>query len=173
MFPTTKESHQDIQPDPNDSNFYCQLCKIKYASKRSYHFHILSVHPNISLEKNRKLSAVNPLIVEVDSGNHKNTTCAICERDYVNRWVYRNHMLTVHKDGKREPLAAIGPDRNIVPMWDDPNHYCQSCSKAYSNKMSYRRHVKTVHKDVVEKSKQISITANPTLSMPNMKTEEK
>lgn len=66
----------------------------------------------------------NPMIVEVDAGNVKNTRYTICERTYTSRKNYTSHMYYVHKNGKREPAArrdAIKAqfDPNIIPIWGD------------------------------------------------------
>lgn len=77
-------------------------------------------------------------------------------------------MARTYKDGNRVPAAFTGNffkamiDPDVVPIWDDPNYFCRSCKRSYSSKQSHRAHVKRVHNAVVEKSKQLSMSSNPT-----------
>lgn len=173
-------TNTNVQPDPNNPTFYCVSCQHTYSSKFNYRLHMLAVHPSINMERSKIFSATNPLMIEVDAGNHKNTMCTLCGRDYADRNSYRTHMRIIHKESKREPAAFIGRlkkltnmDPNIVPIWNDPNYYCPSCKRAFSTKSTYHSHIKNLHDDILEKSKQISTTANPTQSTPPyVKTEE-
>lgn len=46
---------------------------------KTYRLHIRTIHPNVQPEELKKLSAPpNPLMIEVNAGNDKNTTCTIC-----------------------------------------------------------------------------------------------
>lgn len=159
-----KVAHPNISPDPNDPNWFCLSCQRRYSSRCSYERHIRSMHPHVNIDNTGK-KLVNSIMVEMDAGNPKNKRCTICDREYINRYTYRKHMLTIHKDGKREAVSRsrdkgrVNP--NIIPIWDDPNSYCRSCNQTFSTKWSYRKHIKTQHSKVLQESVRLS-SSNPT-----------
>lgn len=101
----------------------------QYKTRDTLRKNVLFFHPNTKPENIKETpSAINPIIVEVDTGNLKNKRCTICERDYDSRASYYNHMNRTHKGGKREPAGTSkrrNVDATIIPIWDD--HYCRSC----------------------------------------------
>lgn len=99
----TKTNH-NIQPDPNDPNFYCAACKKPYLSQQTYRRHIHTKHQNVKVERVRFLPAISPLVLEMDAGGRNNTRCKICDRDHNTRSTYLDHMRRTHKNGKRDPV---------------------------------------------------------------------
>lgn len=150
----------NIQPDPNDLNFYCPSCQLQYLSRHSYRAHIRKFHPTIKLETKKISSGISPIIAEIDAGNDRNTRCTICDRGYKSRRRYKYHMKVYHKNGKREPVGSTRrksiPNPNVIPKWDDPANHCRSCSKSYSTKGNYQTHIKKIHSDVLQAAKQLS-----------------
>lgn len=91
----------NVQPDPNDPNFYCSSCGRNYKTRANYRKHIRLYHPSIKLEKIRKPSNVTTLMAEIDVGDDGNKRCAICEWEYDNRQNYKKHINTVQEWWKR------------------------------------------------------------------------
>lgn len=138
----------NVQPDPNDPNFYCSSCGRNYKTRANYRKHIRLYHPSIKLEKIRKPSNVTTLMAEIDVGDDGNKRCAICEWEYDNRQNYKKHINTVHKNGGREPVKL----KTNAPMaeMDAGNHNntrCTICERGYSDRSGYRVHMSRYHRD--------------------------
>lgn len=139
----------NIQPDPNDLNFYCAPCQRRYSAKHYYRPHICLYHPDIKLEKLTRRPCITPLIAEIDAGNAENTVCTICRRDYKSRSNYRNHMHNMHKNGKKEPVVIR------KSLDDSSSRYCQLCQKSFSTKWNYPHHARKFHSDIPQKAMQL------------------
>lgn len=95
----------DVQPDPNDPNIYCASCQRQLKSKVCFRRHIRKFHPEVKLDKTRP-QKISPFMAKMDAGNPNNTRCTICDKNYSSRHNFRGHIVTVHMDGKREPMIT-------------------------------------------------------------------
>lgn len=128
-----------IQPDPDDSNFFCRTRQRHYSNEYKYRRHIRLMHPDTKMEEITREAIMTPIMAEIDAGNSNNKTCTIYDYEFSFRDNYRRHTNTVHKYGNREPVAlgrlsTAKIDTGIIPIWNDPNNYCRSCKRAYSGK---------------------------------------
>lgn len=93
------------------------------------------------------------MVVEIDSGDHTNTTCTICSKKYNNRRNYRKHVTRIHKGGRREPAVDWFKKQrtnSLVAEMDagnDKNKRCTVCDWEFDKRGYYVQHVNKVHKD--------------------------
>lgn len=120
LTPMEPTPNLNITPNFTNSNNHCDLCKWNFSSGATYRTHISNCHTNVELS-GRRLSCINPLVVEMDAGDKKNKRCTICKREYACRGGYVTHVNSCHKDGSREPITKKGTgktkfDASAVPV---------------------------------------------------------
>lgn len=99
-----------VEVDAGDwNNKWCTICKRGYPSRYHYESHMDRIHkddnkePSAAIRNSHRINNSNPIMVEMDAGNHHNKWCTICDRVYRCRSAYVLHMNTIHKNGRREP----------------------------------------------------------------------
>lgn len=163
----------ELEPDINDPEFYCCLCKRTYVTRFRYRRHLRSIHQmKFDMLRPRK----NPNVVP--DWDDPNCYCKSCERTYDSRRKYSTHCKRVHKlkptpivirkgilcnvchytyqskgsysvhclnmhNIKHEKLFA---NPEATPDMQDPNNYCSKCDKRFSNRRSFKNHLICVHK---------------------------
>lgn len=83
----------NIQPEPNDPNFYCKSCKFKYSNVTTYRVHLFQMH-EIGTQPRRQ---IRPNLNIQPDPNDPNFYCKSCEHNYLNNTKYEIHLRSVHK----------------------------------------------------------------------------
>lgn len=151
--PRRRGVNPHIQPDPNDPTFYCVSCNRHCSSRNDYRIHILLIHPNVQLEDINMRAIISPLMAEMDAGDENNKKCTICDWEYSDRSNYRKHMNSIHKNGKREPVAQVMNRLKLesiiaeIDAGDHNNTRCTICGTYYNSRHHYKDHIGRTHKD--------------------------
>lgn len=93
----------------NHKNTRCTIYENDYGDRKKSRSHMIRIHKDRKGEsvahwKIRRRTEITSVIAEMNAANNENTKCIICKSTYKNRYSYKKHMYSAHRNGKREPL---------------------------------------------------------------------
>ncbi|KAK4514307.1 uncharacterized protein ATC70_001899 [Mucor velutinosus] len=154
--------HLELEPNPQDPNFYCRVCETTYPSINMFKKHFRLVHYMIT-KTTRSPPTITPLqaikiekeIVVPDRDDPSNY-CRACKKFYVNQHRYRSHLAKFHD------MPKFGKKQGVLPDIFDPNFYCRSCERGLSTKARFKKHCLRWHNVVVPDEKDLPNVHDPT-----------
>lgn len=140
MFTVHSDDHETryfTQPEIDDRQNYCIICRKQLASKFRYQRHLISVH---STEKQTQETTA------AHSGTESNYQCTVCSRVYSSRKSYTMHLICAHQI-KLQTRTEY--NHNQLPDPLDANCYCSACKTSYKTWYKYRTHCRIIHRLVI------------------------